>query len=100
MLLRRSVTASVMPLKFLALSFPWMRRLSCFPAIVLLSCASSALSQAPAIVVDAQQTIGSSYSNPASIAVSGNGTVYVADTGNNQVVALVTNLPGGSTQTP
>ena len=49
--------------------------------------------------MDAQQTIGSSFNNPSSVAVAPNGTVYVADTNNQQVVQLNTNLPGASTQT-
>jgi sugar lactone lactonase YvrE len=77
MLLRKSLALSVMSILF---------------------CASTALAQAPAIVVDAQQTIGSNYDHPQSVAVSPNGTVYVADTNNDQVVALIPNLPGASAQ--
>jgi sugar lactone lactonase YvrE len=51
------------------------------------------------VVVDAQQTIGSGYSNPRSVAAGKNGAVYVADQNNNRVLQLTTNLPGASTQT-
>ena len=70
-----------------------------YSAVAVTLTASSAFGQAPPVVVDAQQTIGSSYNNPQSVAVAPNGTVYVADTGNQRVVQLNTNLPGASTQT-
>jgi sugar lactone lactonase YvrE len=65
-----------------------VRRLSGLPAIAILFCASHALAAAPAVVVDAQQTVGSGFYDPQGIAVAPNGTVYVADTLNN--------LPGNS----
>ena len=60
----------------------------CSPILALALGAPSALATAPAIVIDAQQTIGYGYSNPQSIAVSKNGTVYIADTNNNRIIAL------------
>ena len=62
----------------------------------MLFCASHAFAAVPAVVVDAQQTLGSGYNDPQGIAVAPNGTVYVADTSNNQIVMLTPNLPGNS----
>ncbi len=73
-----------------------IRRLSGLPAIAMLFCASHAFAAAPAVVVDAQQTLGSGFNDPQGIAVAPNGTVYVADTLNNQIVMLTPNLPGTS----
>jgi sugar lactone lactonase YvrE len=71
-----------------------------FSVVVVILTASSAFGQtAPPVVVDAQQTIGTNFNVPKSVAVAPNGTVYVADTSNNQVVKVTTNLPGASTQT-
>jgi sugar lactone lactonase YvrE len=80
-------------------SCPVVRALFRFSAIALLSSASGLLAQAPPVVVDAQQTLGSGYSNPRAVAVAVNGTVYVADQNHNQVVQLATNLPAASTST-
>ena len=80
---------SVMPSKFPISK----RKLLCFPVLALAFCASSAWAQAPSIVIDAQQTLGFGYHNPQSIAVSSNGTVFVADTNNNQLIALDTYAP-------
>src|SRR3984885_3744711 len=71
-----------------------IRRLSCLAAISTLFCASHAFAAVPALVTDAQQTIGSGFNDPQGIAVAPNGTVYVADTMNNQIVMLNPNLPG------
>ena len=65
----------------------------CFPVLALASSAPNSWAQAPAIVWDAQQVVGKSYNSPQSLAVSSNGTIFVADTGNNQIVALDSNLP-------
>ena len=79
--------------------FARVRALFCFSALAFLGSVSSVLAQAPPVVIDAQQTIGHGYSSPASVAVAPNATVYVADSGNNRVVQLITNLPAASTQT-
>jgi sugar lactone lactonase YvrE len=71
-------------------------RLSCLPAVAILFCASHAFAAAPAVVVDAQQTLGNGFNDPQGIAVAPNGTVYVADTQNNRIVKLTPNLPGNS----
>jgi len=62
----------------------WGRKLSCLPAIATLCCASHALAAAPAVVADAQQTIGTNLWNPQGVAVAPNGTVYIADTSNSR----------------
>ena len=80
---------SVLPLKF-------PRKYSPFSFVLLLTgfiCGSSASAAVPAVVIDAQQALGSGYNSPQSIAVSKNGTVFVADTNNNQIVALTPNTP-------
>ncbi len=73
-----------------------VRRLSCLPAMAVMFCASHAFAAAPAVVVDAQQTLGTGFYDPQGIVVAPNGTVYVADTLNNQIVMLTPNLPGNS----
>jgi sugar lactone lactonase YvrE len=73
-----------------------VRGLSGLPALAMLFCASHAFAAAPAVVVDAQQTLGSGFSDPQGIAVAPNGTVYIADTQNNRIVELTPNLPGNS----
>jgi sugar lactone lactonase YvrE len=80
---------SVMPSRSLAMcsSSKWKILSSSILAVVF--SASGAWGQAPSVVVDAQQTLGSGFNTPQSIAVSKNGTIYVADTNNNQVVAVV-----------
>jgi sugar lactone lactonase YvrE len=86
---------SAMPLRFLAKYSP----LFCLPVLSAAFCASSAWAQAPAVVIDAQQILSTGYNTPASIAVSKNGTVYVANQGTNQILALIPNPPT-NTATP
>ena len=64
------------------------------PAIATLFCTSHALAAVPAVVVDAQETIGSSnFMDPQQVVVAPNGIVYAADTSNNQVLQFIPNLP-------
>ena len=64
------------------------------PAIATLFCTSHALAAVPAVVVDAQETIGSSnFIDPQQVVVAPNGIVYAADTSNNQVLQFIPNLP-------
>ena len=85
---------SVMPSRSLAMcsSSKWKILSSSILAVVF--SASGAWAQAPSVVVDAQQTLGSGFNTPQSIAVSKNGTIYIADTNNNRIVALSNLLPG------
>jgi sugar lactone lactonase YvrE len=96
---------SVMPSKMPAKYFPLTWKMFNIPVLALVFSASTAWAQAPSVVIDAQQTIGpptgdTAYGQPEAIAVAPNGTVYIADTNNNRVVGLTTNLPGNSTQLP
>jgi sugar lactone lactonase YvrE len=81
------------------LTFARVRTLFCFSTLAFLYSTASVFAQVPPVVIDAQQTIGHGYSSPASAAVAPNGTVYIAELGNNRVVQLITNLPAASTQT-
>src|ERR1700677_191334 len=80
----------VMPSKSLAKRSPskW-KKVSCFSVLTLLFSASGAWAQAPLVLVDSQQNLATGFNNPQSIAVSKNGTIYIADTNNNQIVAVV-----------
>jgi sugar lactone lactonase YvrE len=69
------------------------------PAIASILVAQQSFAAAPSIVADAQQSLGSGLSSPEGVAVAPNGTIYVADSGNGQVVQIIPNLPGTSTQT-
>jgi sugar lactone lactonase YvrE len=94
-----------MPSKMPAKYFPLKWKMFNIPVLALVFSASASWAQAPSVVIDAQQTIGPptsdpAYGQPESIAVAPNGTVYIADTNNNRVVGLTTNLPGNSTQLP
>ena len=79
---------SVLPLKF-----PRNYSLFSFALLTGFLGASSAQAAVPAVVVDSQQAIGSGYNNPQSIAVSKNGTIFVADSDDNQIVVLTSDLP-------
>ena len=91
---------SVMPSKFPAKYSLSKWKMFCFPVLTLAFCASSGWAQAPSIVIDAQQTLGFGYSQPQAIAVSKNGTVFIADTNNNQIIALDTFPPGPGINNP
>jgi sugar lactone lactonase YvrE len=96
---------SVMPSKMPAKYFPLKWKMFNIPVLALVFSASAAWAQVPSVVIDAQQTIGpptgdQAYGQPEAIAVAPNGTVYIADTNNNRVIGLTTNLPGNSIQLP
>jgi NHL repeat len=96
---------SVMPSKMPAKYFPLKWKMFNIPVLALVFSASASWAQAPSVVIDAQQNIGppngdQAYGQPESIAVAPNGTVYIADTNNNQVLGLTPDLPGNSTQLP
>ena len=78
----------VKPSGFPVKDFISKRRLFCFPVLVLAISASTGWAQAPSIVVDAQQTIGSGYSQPQNMAISKNGTIFVSDSKKGQIFAL------------
>src|ERR1700761_1801282 len=86
-LYRSAVIMSVMPSRSFAKYFPSKWKMSCLPVLALL--ASSAWAQAPAVVVDSQQNTVTGFNNPQSIAISKNGTIFVADTNNNQIGSVV-----------
>jgi hypothetical protein len=82
----------------LAKSFVSKWKLLCFTVLALAFCTSNSWGQAPSIIFDAQQTAGDGYlgpqnTGPQALAVSSNGTVFIADTGNNRIIALDTFLP-------
>jgi sugar lactone lactonase YvrE len=78
----------------------WARtRMTRISAAVILLGTSQAFAAAPAVVVDAQQTIGTANFNPSQVAVAPNGIVYVADTNNNRVLQFIPGLPGTVTPT-
>ena len=66
-------------------------KLFCFTALALVFCGSSAWAAAPAVVIDAQQTLGTGFNNPQSVASNNTnqGAVFIADTNDNQIVALL-----------
>lgn len=80
---------SVAPVKIWGSSF--VGKLACLSLLPLFVGASSAMAAVPAVLVDSQQTIGSGYNNPQSIVVNGTnqGAIFIADTGNNQIIALL-----------
>ena len=77
----------------LQLKFSLRYSLFSFALLTGFLCASIAQAAVPAVVIDSQQAIGSGYNNPQSIAVSKNGTIFVADSDNNQIVVLTSKLP-------
>jgi sugar lactone lactonase YvrE len=80
-------------MSLLPLKFPLRYFLFSFALLTGFLCAPSARAAVPAIVIDSQQAVGSGYNNPQSIAVSKNGTIFVADTEDNQIVVLTSLLP-------
>ena len=78
----------VKPSRFSAKDFISKRKLFCLSVLTLAIGASTGWAQAPPILVDAQQTIGSGYTQPQNIAISKNGTVFIANTSKNQILAL------------
>ncbi len=79
---------SAMPSKSLSNGSLSKWKILSFPILALVSCAG-AWAQAPSVLVDAQQNIATGFNSPQSIAVSKNGTIYIADTVNNQIVSVV-----------
>src|ERR1700733_3266390 len=82
----------------LAKSFVSKWKLICFTVLALAFCTSNSWAQAPSIVFDAQQPAGFGYlgphnTGPQALAVSGDGTIFIADAGNNRSIALATVLP-------
>jgi sugar lactone lactonase YvrE len=78
----------------------WARkRMARISAAVILLGTSQAFAAAPAVVVDAQQPIGTGSFAPSQVAVAPNGIVYVADTNSNRVLQFIPGLPGTVTPT-
>ena len=80
---------SLMPSKSLSNGSLSKWKIFSFPILALVSCTAGAWAQAPSVLVDAQQTIATGFNTAQSIAVSKNGTIYIADTTKNQIVAVV-----------
>jgi sugar lactone lactonase YvrE len=74
------------PSRFPAKDVISKRKLFCFPALALAIFTSAGWAQAPSVVIDAQQTIGTLSKGAQGIAVSKNGTIFIADTSNNQIL--------------
>ncbi len=79
---------SLMPSKSLSNGSLSKWKIFSYPILALVICAAAS-AQAPSVLVDAQQTIATAFNSPQSIAVSKNGTIYVADTTSNQIVSVV-----------
>jgi sugar lactone lactonase YvrE len=75
------------PSRFPAKDFISKRKLFCFPVVTLAICASTSWAQAPSVVITGQQSIGAISKGAQGIAISKNGTVFIADTNNNQILA-------------
>ncbi len=60
----------------------------CALVLALVLCGSSAWAAAPAVVIDTQQILTGGFNGPQSVAVNNTnqGAVFIADTGNNQIV--------------
>jgi hypothetical protein len=80
---------SVMPSKFPAKYSASKWKMLCFPILGLVSSFSGAWAQAPSVLVDAQTNIASGFNTAQSIAVSKNGTIFVADTLRNQIISIL-----------
>jgi sugar lactone lactonase YvrE len=65
----------------------WKRRLSQLTVVGVTLCATAAFAAAPTVVVDTQLTDPAGLNGPQSIALAPNNMIYVADSGNNQVLA-------------
>jgi sugar lactone lactonase YvrE len=80
----------VMPSKFRAKSAA--RKLSWLSVLALSVGLANAWGAAPSVVIDAERILGSGYNGPQAIAVNNTnqGAIFIADTGNNQIVALLT----------
>ncbi len=88
------------PSKFPKGYFSSNSKLFCLSVLALAIGASSSWAQVPSIVIDAQQTLGNQYNRPQGMVVSKNGTVFVADTGNNLIQVLDPFPPQIATNTP
>ena len=64
------------------------------PILALVLCGSSAWAAAPAVVIDTQQILEGGFSGPQSVAVNNTngGAVFVADSGNNQIVGWLNGI--------
>ncbi len=80
---------SLMPSKSLSKGSPSKWKIFAIPSLALVFSAAGAWAQAPSVLVDAQQNIATSFNSAQSLAVSKNGTIFVADTANNQIVSIV-----------
>ncbi len=85
------------PLGFPAKDLIVKQKLLCFSALALAICASTGWAQAPSVVIDAQQTLATASIFANGIAVSKNGTIFIADTNKNQI--LVRNPQTGAVTT-
>jgi sugar lactone lactonase YvrE len=91
------------------LNHHWTRSLShAFSVFGLIACGSQiALAAVPPVVADGQIALASGLGYPQGVAVSNNGTVFVADTANNRIVTISSagvvspvNIPGYTLRSP
>jgi sugar lactone lactonase YvrE len=66
----------------------WKSRLSRLTVLGLTLCATAAFAAVPPVVVDTQLTDPAGLNNPQSIVLAPNNMIYVADTGNNQILVF------------